>query len=138
MPHELGMFAGEEERYVRAVADSDDIGGTQAERHDDRGRVVGHHLVGKFPRAVGAVSMAALVDADDCAVGHEIVALLRERVVEEGHAAVQEHDRRAVSEALDVELRAAHLEESPRGGRLVRAAADRDEQQAGRAGNVRQ
>ena len=117
------MGAGQLERHIAAVAVADHVDRPDPELADDLGRVVGHLGVREGPRIVGAVAVAALVDADHPAARRERVALKREAVVEVMNAAVQEHDGdAAAADALDVELRAVHLEIAARRSRWIGSA----------------
>jgi hypothetical protein len=55
------------------------------------------------------MTMRSLIDADDRAIGREIIALLHKAVVEEDRPAVQKYDGRTVAVGLRVQLSAPYL-----------------------------
>src|ERR1700724_640934 len=118
--HELRVIPREQQRDVTAVALSYHVNRAQPKLLDNRCGIVCHEFVRKCPRAVGTVTVPALIDADNRAIGGEVVALLCEGVVEEQHAAVQKQNWLPVAEGLGVQLGTSYLVEPLRTGETIR------------------
>jgi hypothetical protein len=71
------------------------------------------------------MAIPALIDTDDGAIGREIIPLLREAIVKEGHPAVEKYNRRAVAINLHVQLGAPYLVESIRTCGAIWISAER-------------
>ena len=86
-----------------------DVYRAQAELLDDRCRIIGHQFIGQRPWAIRAMTMPSLIDADDRAIGHEVIPLTCKAVVEKDCPAVQKYDGRTVAARLRVQLSAPYL-----------------------------
>ena len=72
---EFRMIPGEQQRNVRTVAMPNDIHGADLQCTYDSRRIVGHELVAQLPRAVRAVTVSSLIDADHLVLCRKVIAL---------------------------------------------------------------